>query len=484
MIPSFDLTTAQLAMVTQRLEAQSRVSRMLIRAESLNAAIESTLKILCETFSWRFGEYWTLEVGTQTLRQTLRWDIAATEQILDREWTFQWGEGLPGRIWQAKKPIFFPNLINNPSFLRRNFAIAMGLRHGYGFPVCDQNGVIGVITFLTQTDQPIDENLIDLLLLLGEQLGLFIQRKSDEIQLRQYADRLEATLEELQQTQAQVIQSEKMSSLGQLMAGIAHEINNPANFIHGNIRPAQTYQTDLLRLLDLYEQEYPQSSEAILAQRDAIDLDFLRRDFPQLLQSMRTGSDRIRSIVKSLRNFSRLDEADLKDVDLHEGLDSTLLILNSRLKSYTDGRRSIAVPEIQVIKHYGELPFILCHAGQVNQIFMNVLANAIDALEEDDRREDPDRPAQITIITECLNPDWVRITIADNGPGIPPHLQSQIFNPFFTTKPVGKGTGLGMSISYQIATQTHGGQLYCESNPGEGTRFILELPIGHPVCAL
>lgn len=489
----FQLESLTLEHLKNRLHAQSRISRMLMRANYLNEAIANTLKILCETFSWRFGEYWTLDSEPEQLRQTLRWDITTQTQTPDRTWTFDYGVGLPGKIWQTQRPTYFRDLTRNPAFLRRDFAEEMGLRHGYGFPICDRDGLIGVITFLTQTDQPLDDHLVDLLLLIGEQLGLFIERKSNEIQLRQYADRLESTLQTLRQTQAQIIQAEKMASLGQLIAGIAHEINNPANFIHGNLPPAQAYQADLIHLIDLYEQECPHPSIALQAKRDDVDLDFLRQDFPKILQSMHVGSDRIRSIVKSLRNFSRVDEAAVKLVDLHEGLDSTLLILGSRLKSHTDLPNTRTIPAIQVIKCYGNLPLIACHAGQINQIFMNVLANAIDVLEESERRYDLSNPATIAITTECFTDhetqqEWVRVVIADNGPGIPLVIRSQIFNPFFTTKPVGKGTGLGLSISYHIATEVHQGRFYLESNVesnvesdakfdrSQGTRFILELP--------
>ncbi len=233
-----EVITAQLERTTHRLQAQSRVSRMLTQADSLDAAISDTLEILCCTFSWRFGEYWTINAESSQLQQVLRWDITTQHQCPDLAWSFQKGAGLPGQIWAAQKPIYFRNLPHNSEFLRHDFALEMGLRHGYGFPICDRSGIIGVITFLTQTNQPLDEDLIDLLLLIGEQLGLFIQRKSNEIQLRQYADQLESTLQTLRKTQAQVIHTEKMSSLGQLVAGIAHEINNPANFIHGNLRHA------------------------------------------------------------------------------------------------------------------------------------------------------------------------------------------------------------------------------------------------------
>ncbi|MBD2096447.1 HAMP domain-containing protein [Trichocoleus sp. FACHB-591] len=285
---------------------------------------------------------------------------------------------------------------------------------------------------------------------------------------------LKEALGELQRTQAQVVQSEKMSSLGQLVAGLAHEINNPINFIHGNLVHVQEYTQDLLGFVQLYEQHYPQPVSEIQAEAEEIDLEFLQQDLPKMLASMKIGSDRIRQIVLSLRNFSRMDEAEIKPVNIHEGLDSTLMILQHRLKARPER------PEIEVIKDYDQLPLVECYAGQLNQVFMNILVNAIDALEEHNHKrtyqEMQAHPSQITIRTTAINAQWVQVAIADNGKGMTQQTQQQIFNPFFTTKPVGKGTGMGMSISYQIITEKHGGKLECFSTLGKGTEFVIQIP--------
>jgi signal transduction histidine kinase len=288
-------------------------------------------------------------------------------------------------------------------------------------------------------------------------------------------EQVECTLDELKRTQTQLVQAEKMSGLGQLVAGVAHEINNPVNFIHANLNPARDYTHDLLNLIELYQNHYPNPSAEIQSEVDAIDLEFLREDLPKMLNSMKVGTDRIRQIVLSLRNFSRTDEAEIKAVDIHEGIDSTLLILQHRLKAKSDR------PEIEGIKDYSQLPLVECYPSQLNQVIMNILANAIDALEEVSQnrtyQEIQANPNQIKIRTSPINSDWIEIAIADNGPGIPEAIQSRIFDPFFTTKPVGKGTGMGMSISYQIVTEKHQGKLKCFSSPSEGTEFILEIPI-------
>ncbi|MGI2904603.1 PAS domain S-box protein [Tolypothrix sp. VBCCA 56010] len=297
-------------------------------------------------------------------------------------------------------------------------------------------------------------------------------RKEAEIQLQQQTEYLENTLNKLQRTQAKLIQSEKMSSLGNMVAGVAHEINNPVNFIHANLTPACEYSQDLLRLVELYQQYYPNPPEEIEEKIEDIDLDFIKQDLMKLLQSMRVGTERIREIVLSLRNFSRLDEAEFKRVNIHEGIESTLMILHNRLKAKPEH------PEISVIKEYGKLPSVECYPGQLNQVFMNIFANSIDALEESfvKNKEQKINP-QICISTEVVNGNWIAIRIADNGQGIPPEILSKLFDPFFTTKDVGKGTGLGLSISYQIVVDKHGGKLSCHSILGQGAEFVIEIPV-------
>lgn len=321
--------------------------------------------------------------------------------------------------------------------------------------------------------------------------AVFDRRQQAESELRESEAReraksqeLERAIEDLKKLQLQLIQTEKMSSLGQLVAGIAHEINNPVSFIHGNLVHAQEYIQDLLELLQLYQTEYPQPPDALQAKLEDLEFEFLREDLDKLLKSMKVGTDRIRNIVISLRNFSRLDESEVKDVDLVEGIDSTLMILQNRLKAKpvraagTEYHRL----EIAVIKHYEDLPQIECYPSQLNQVFMNILNNAIDALEESfihrhSSVKNNDTSPEIRITTQKLPHDWIAIRIADNGTGMSETARSKLFDPFFTTKPIGKGTGLGLSISYQIIVDRHGGKLTCQSTPGMGTEFAIEIPI-------
>ncbi|OCQ88969.1 serine/threonine protein kinase [Nostoc sp. MBR 210] len=279
---------------------------------------------------------------------------------------------------------------------------------------------------------------------------------------------LQEALQELQRTQTQLIQSEKMSSLGQMVAGIAHEINNPINFIHGNIAHASEYVKDLLDLVAIYQQECSHPSDVLTAKVAEIDVEFLSEDLLKILDSMEVGSSRIRNIVLGLRNFSRLDESEMKTVDVHEGIDNTLMILQHRLKAKSDAL------EIEVIKEYAKIPEISCYAGQLNQVFMNILSNAIDAVN--DSRANIYRP-QIRISTALKDSNTLQVRIADNGCGMTEAVKKKIFDPFFTTKPVGSGTGLGLSISYQVIVDKHKGQLTCNSTPGTGTEFVIEIPI-------
>jgi signal transduction histidine kinase len=291
---------------------------------------------------------------------------------------------------------------------------------------------------------------------------------------------LEHFVKELQETQLQLIQSEKMSSLGQLVAGVAHEINNPVNFIYGNLSHANDYIKELINMLNLYQRYYPQPEAEIVHEIEDAELPFIIDDLPKLLSSMQLGIERIRNIVHSLRNFSRLDQTEIKSVDIHEGINSTLMILQHRLKAKSDR------PAINVIKDYGALPLVNCYAGQLNQVFMNLLANAIDALEERPSRENGAvfHP-QILIRTEVVpgnshdnigSASHILVTISDNGVGMTEKVRAKLFTPFFTTKPIGKGTGMGLSISRKILIEKHCGQLECISTPEQGTQFIIDLP--------
>jgi signal transduction histidine kinase len=304
---------------------------------------------------------------------------------------------------------------------------------------------------------------------------LALQQLTQELEHRitERTKELSQALQDLQNAQVKLIQTEKLATLGQMVAGVAHEINNPVNFIHGNLDHTTTYVKDLLELLKLYQTEFPQQTPEIIEKSKEIDLDFLRADLPKIISSMAVGTQRIQEIVQSFRNFSRHDEAELKQVNIHDGLDSTLMMIDYRLKAKP------GYPGIEVIKEYGILPLIECFAGKMNQVFMNILTNAIDALEEliVDGHSCPILSPIIRIKTELKGSNRVVIRIADNGVGIKETVQKQLFDPFFTTKPTGKGTGLGMSISHQIVTEKHGGSLSCISSPGKGAEFIIEIPI-------
>lgn len=368
----------------------------------------------------------------------------------------------------------------------RLFFKQLGIRAALLLPLKTHSGQTGAllcsqcnqVRIWSDAEVELLQALADQVAISIDQAELLARSRAAALAAQTQAQQVSSALQKLQQTQAQLVQHEKMSSLGQLVAGVAHEINNPVNFIHGNISYIKNYVQDLLDLIQLYQTCYPEANELISDKVEEIDLPFMTQDLHKILGSMEMGTHRIRQIVSSLRNFSRLDEAEIKPVELHEGIDNTLIILKSRLKA------SEQQPEFKVIRKYGQLPLVECHAGQLNQVFMNILSNAIDALEG---VASPTITIQTRLVKQAEEGEalleqqaecpYVEVRIRDNGSGMDESVRQKIFDPFYTTKPVGKGTGLGLSISYQIVVDKHHGVLQCISEAGQGTEFIIQIPV-------
>jgi GAF domain-containing protein len=406
------------------------------------------------------------QTATQEVQQLLQVERVAIYRF-HSDWS---GEFVADSIVTGGTPIF----TNQPEIANGLLQATQGGKYPRNetfVPILQGEKLWGLLVAY-QNSQPRywQDEEINLLAQVGLQLGVALQQAELLTQTRQQAAELSQTLQELKQSQTRLIQGEKMAGLGQLVAGVAHEINNPVNFILGNLTHVNEYTQALLNLIFLYHKNYPDPVLEIQIEEDDIDLDFLKEDLPKTLASMNIGVDRIRGIVSSLRTFSRIDEAQMKPVDIHEGIDSTLLILQHRFKERSDR------PSIQVIKEYNCLPLVECYPAQLNQVFMNILSNGIDALQEICLHNSPGKTPTIHIRTNLIL-DRVAICIGDNGPGIPEDVRSRIFDPFFTTKAIGKGTGLGLSISYQIVVEKHQGQLQCISDRDRGTEFWIEIPI-------
>lgn len=462
---TFNITNrkqAELALKEQtRLSAfRAAINSTLVVNDSLRDILHTCTQIMVDYLDAAFARIWIFNPQENMLE--LQASAGMYTHIDGPHGRVPVGKYKIGLIAQERQPHLTNSVQTDPLVGDKEWAKREEMVGFAGYPLIFDDQLMGVIAMFSR--QELSASILQELSFVANEISLGISRKKAAVEIQQQQQELKQALEKLQSTQAQLIQTEKMSGLGQMVAGVAHEINNPGNFIHANLTPVNEYTQGLMGLLELYQQNYPHPPEKITEEIAAIDLDFIREDLPKILHSMKEGTRRIREIVLSLRNFSRLDEAELKKVDIHSGIDSTLMILNHRLKAQSNQ------PEIKVIKEYNQLPLIKCYPSQLNQVFMNILVNAIDVLET------TTNPC-IHISTQLINDNWIAVHITDNGPGIDQENLAKIFDPFFTTKDVGKGTGLGLSISYQIVLDKHGGKLLCESVKGQGTEFMIQLPI-------
>lgn len=457
-------------------ELANRIRESLALDEVLNTAVREVRKLLkCDrALLYRFNEDWSGTVVVESHNPDIVsiLDLEIEDQCFRDNFVQKYQQGRISAIHDVYAQELTP--------CHQEMLETMQVQANLVVPVLHNNQLWGLlIAHHCTASRTWETSEIDLLRQLSVQLAIAIRQAANaeqlqaELQERSRAEaKLKEALKELQRTQTQLIQHEKMSSLGQMVAGIAHEINNPISFIAGNIAYAAEYADGLLEILARYHQHYPEPHPDIQQALEDFDYDFVQADFPQLLESMKMGTERIRQIVISLRNFSRLDEAERKAVNLHDGLDNTLALLRSRLYHPNC--------PVELVKDYGELPKVECYPGQLNQVFMNIIENAIDALEEQKQKQ-PDFTPQLHFKTylDRSNPDQPQaaICIRDNGIGISDQHRDSIFDPFFTTKPVGQGTGLGLSVSYQIVVQKHRGTIHCTSTPEGGTEFAIAIPL-------
>jgi signal transduction histidine kinase len=380
-------------------------------------------------------------------------------------------------VKRTKETLIFDDASNQPRFASDPYIIQHQPQSLLCTPINERGNMMGILYLENNLATGVfTGDRVAILNILCSQAAISLQNARWYQQSQDYAQKLELYLRDLKQMQLQLVQNEKMSALGNLVAGVAHEINNPVGFIAGNLQPAQEYVGDLFNLIDLYQEKFPNPGREIETEIEDMDLEYLREDLPKLIGSMQEGVDRIRNISTSLRTFSRADSDRPVSFNIHDGLESTLLILKHRLKA------SEFRPAIEVVKEYGNLPLVKCFPGQLNQVFMNILANAIDALEESNKglgfSEIKARPNQITVQTVLSeSKDLVLIRIKDNGTGMSESLKENIFNHLFTTKSVGQGTGLGLSIAYQIVVEKHRGTLTVNSSLGQGSEFVICIPV-------
>jgi signal transduction histidine kinase/CheY-like chemotaxis protein len=485
----------QLREQNAQLQLLLSVTKATSEAPDFDAALEVVLAKVCQAIGWSCGEAWISDGKTNVLSCSRGW-YADSDFVCDvvpnlPNFTFAENEGLPGRVWSSQKPEWIEDLNQEKQKVCFHCSAHSGalLKTALGVPIIGHQSVLAVLVFFSKDSLPQNDRLIHLVSIVATQVGSAIERKQAEVELlrsqtqsKAQTQKLLKLLDDLQRAQSQLVEREKMSSLGTLMAGIAHEINNPVSFVYSNIAPAIQYATDLIELVLLYQNYYPNPVIPIRDKIDKIRLDNLKTEFPKLLRAIREGANRISEIVLSLRVFSRHDRPQKQKADLHQGIESTLMLLQNRIKEPQNGLA------IEVVREYGEMPSIECYPGQLNQVFMNLFNNAIDALEEKMQTAGSEFFPRIRIST-CLDQippsatlpkgdRQVKICIFDNGTGIPSQIQNHLFEPFFTTKSVGKGTGLGLAISYSIIVEQHRGLLTFRSQPGEGTEFTILLPVG------